>query len=330
MKAGVLGTWPPRLGAPSSRKAARPQIARLMTCLAGLAAVAAVLAGLAGCSGSPEPVSRVGVFTFSPPGGPAVPVWYLIHGSPADAQIVLVLTGTDRNAEDYRSDWEDLTPTPDLLVLVPEFSKEDFPSEQYNLGGLENPSGADPQHSLTFGTLNQIVERGKVRTGATDTRYSVFGHSAGAQFAARLVEFAPSNALEAVVAANPGWYTMPDDDQPFPYGLSGIDLDENDLGAAFATNFTLMLGADDIDEEDPNLRHDDGSDSQGDNRLERGLAYFGVARRTAAKYRDPFAWGLVVVPEVSHDHHAMAAAAAPYLFPDSSPTSGRPSAVRAR
>jgi ribulose 1,5-bisphosphate carboxylase large subunit-like protein len=46
------------------------------------------------------------------------------------------------------------------------------------------------------------------KTGHT-TSY-LFGHSAGARYAHRMVEFVPEAKAKMVIAANSGWYTLPD------------------------------------------------------------------------------------------------------------------------
>src|SRR5271155_4121645 len=43
----------------------------------------------------------------------------------------------------------------------------------------------------------------------TSKTYYLYGHSAGGQFAHRLVLFMPNARYQRVVAANPGYYTMP-------------------------------------------------------------------------------------------------------------------------
>jgi len=50
-------------------------------------------------------------------------------------------------------------------------------------------------------------------------QFSMFGHSAGAQFVHRYITFMPQGHLRAAVAANSGWYTLPDQTLKLPYGL---------------------------------------------------------------------------------------------------------------
>ena len=90
----------------------------------------------------------------------------------------------------------------------------------------------------------------------------------------RFIEFMPTHRARLAVAANAGWYTMPDDTVAFPYGLEGSPRKEWELGHALASNLVILLGSDDVDDQDDSLRRDSGSDAQGMNRLDRGLSFY--------------------------------------------------------
>ena len=156
--------------------------------------------------------------------------------------------------------------------------------------------------------------------------YALFGHSAGAQFVHRFIEFQPDHRARVAVAANAGWYTTPEDSVGFPYGLANSAVRESAMGPAFASNLIILLGADDIDPESESLRRDAESDAQGTNRLERGRHFFLTSRETAAEHSLPFGWRLTVVPGVDHSHTDMATAAASVIIggsPMSQPTQAR-------
>ena len=112
---------------------------------------------------------------------------------------------------------------------------------------------------------------------------SLFGHSAGAQFVHRLVEFTPQHRARVAVAANAGWYTMPDDSVHFPYGLKGSPLSEAEMGDALSSNLIVLIGADDINSSAINLRRNEQADEQGLNRLDRGIAFYRQARKSSGK-----------------------------------------------
>ena len=246
-----------------------------------------------------------------------IPVFYDAPSSPLDqASVLIVMPGVQRNAAEYRDDWVPLIGERPVIVLVPQLSENDFPGAySYNLGGMVDAGGnaVDPAR-WTFNVVDQVFDRVVRHLGSTATTYSLFGHSAGAQFVDRLVVFAPSSRVRVAAAANPGWYTATDDNIDFPYGLNKNPLDVDGLAPSFRVPLVVMLGNDDVDPENDTLRRDAGSDAQGDNRLERGLNFYIGARKAARDESMAFAWRLIVVPGVAHDHAQMAKAAEPVLL----------------
>ncbi len=245
-----------------------------------------------------------------------VRVWYIAPEiDPATTQILVVIPGAERDAESYRSDWEPLVEDRNVLVLVPEFPETAYSDSAYNLGNVMNSDGnVRPRNEWTFVVIEALFDYVKADVKSEAQHYNMFGHSAGAQFVHRFMQFMDGNRVGTAVAANAGWYTVPDESNDFPYGLNDSPLRDEDLGPAFASNLIVMLGADDNDSEDDLLRHNEETDAQGANRLERGLNYYLVARHTAEDESLEFRWQLRVVPGIDHDHTEMAKAAADLLI----------------
>jgi hypothetical protein len=243
----------------------------------------------------------------------------VFYNAPADldtAEILIVMHGVGRNAEGYRSDWRDAVDSrKNLLVLVPEFSEEHYPgNEGYALGNTTDSEGyLLPEEQWSFHIVEALFDHvvRVLRSNARD--YALFGHSAGAQFVHRFIEFMPTHRARVAVAANAGWYTLPDKSVDYPYGLDGAPP-QVDLRRAFSSNLVILLGADDIDTDDDSLRRDEESDAQGDNRLDRGLNFYQVSRDVAARESMDFRWRLTVVPGISHSHSAISLEAAPILL----------------
>lgn len=260
-----------------------------------------------------------GDFSFEGPerfGDHPIRVWYNAPpGSLADARILIVMTGAQRDGEAYRADWVPLVAGQKTLLLVPEFSEKEYPGvSSYNLGGMVDRRGKlQPDDTWSFQLIELLFDHVVADIGSSATDYAIFGHSAGAQFVHRFVEFMPHSRARLAVAANAGWYTVPDDSIKFPYGTDGAPLASSDMEAAFSRRLIVMLGADDTDPNDESLQRDTRTDAQGKNRLLRGLSYYEAAR-IAAGTSMPFNWQLVTVPGVAHSHQAMARAAAPYLL----------------
>lgn len=296
------------------------------TVLVAFAMLTACGAGLPPAHGAPIPpdpgVQLIkpgrGVFTFdgyAPLKSRPVRVWYDAPADPSTAQILIVMHGVKRNADEYLTDWHELAAAHNLLVLAPEFTEDAYPgADMYSLGNMVDEDGNPvPEQEWSFRVIEALFDVVRRDIGSGAANYALFGHSAGAQFVHRLVEFLPENRARVAVAANSGWYTMLDDSMPFPVGLKGAPLAQGMIGRAAGSNLVILLGADDI-EQDDNLRRDNDVDAQGTNRLDRGLNFFRTARMRAAQESAAFRWRLVVVPGVAHSHQDMAPIAAPLLI----------------
>lgn len=263
--------------------------------------------------------SGLGVFTFDgypPLKDRPVRVWYAAPPDPSTAQILIVMHGVERDAEEYRADWRDQVDAHNVLVLVPEFSNEHYPgTDAYNLGNMTDENGnLQPREEWSFNVIEALFDHVVQELDSSAKDYALFGHSAGAQFVHRFVEFMPANRARVAVAANAGWYTVPDDNVKFPYGLRGAPAEPDRLEHAFASNLTILLGADDTDTESESLRRDDDADAQGTNRLDRGWNFYRTAQERAQRESLTFDWHLMVAPGIAHSHNNMAAVAAPLLL----------------
>ncbi len=224
--------------------------------------------------------------------------------------IVFVLHGMKRDASNYRDYWEIPADNGGFIVVAPEFNN--WPkAAAYNLGDVANE--ADPER-WAFSVIEHLFD--EMRDGQKD--YRIFGHSAGGQFVQRMALFLPSNRASVMVAANPGWYTMPEwrkdkGAQPFPYSLVDARVGEAQLRQALAKRFILMVGKNDDDPDDENLNKSAGAMKQGDNRVERGENFFMAATSAANELGVKLGWELVEVPDTAHDGQAMSKAAAEAL-----------------
>ena len=139
--------------------------------------------------------------------------------------------------------------------------------------------------------------------------YYLYGHSAGAQFVHRHLAFigAGGNPLRVIraVAANAGFYTVPDFQVPFPFGFGGTEsvMSEEDLrnylqvlasrrrggpcaacegGAARCraqAPLAVVLGEQDNDPFHKHLNRSERAMEQGPHRLARGRHFFEVRRK---------------------------------------------------
>ena len=263
-----------------------------------------------------QQASQAGRFVFSGWDGPDLPVYYVLPDTvTSETPVVFVMHGVNRDADRYRDEWTDLARKHGFIAVVPQFGKKDFPgSRGYNTGYFSERDGTVRARSQwSFAAIEPLFDDVRKRFGTAVPAYAIYGHSAGAQFVHRFVLFMPEARISRAVAANAGWYTMPDPAIQFPYGLGGAPVDEASLRAALGKPVTVLLGTADVDRSDPDLRKTPEADAQGPHRFARGQRFFSEAQAAATQRAVPFAWNLITVPGVGHSNGRMASAAAAVL-----------------
>jgi hypothetical protein len=238
-----------------------------------------------------------------------------VHLAP-DRPVVFVMHGENRIADEYRDQWHELANEHDFLLVVPEFSQKGFPgSEGYELGNvLDEDSQPVNEAEWSFSAIEPIFDEIRRRFSITTERYSLYGHSTGSEFVHRFIFHVPGARVSQIVSANAAWYMMPDWEQDFPYGLKGSAVSRQMFQAALQLPVTFLLGEQDDDSEDPELRRTPEALAQGENRLARGQFFFDSARLYSERKNVPFNWQLVTVPGTDSDNSLMASAAIPYLL----------------
>lgn len=133
--------------------------------------------------------------------------------------------------------------------------------------------------------LDAILEHAGTGPGET---VALFGFSGGAQFAHRYALIRPGRVAALSLGAA-GWYTFPDPNQPFPYGVAAGSVPGGgpiDLGAFLRLPIQVLVGERDT-ARDPSLRRSARVDrQQGPNRVARAMAWIEALRRCRPE-RDP-------------------------------------------
>lgn len=254
--------------------------------------------------------------------------------------ILIVIPGSGRNGDDYRDAWIPYADARGLLVASPSYPEQHYDQAAYQMGGaIRNLSVGKPlpRSSATavylrdedvrfdvntdrtqwlfhdFERLFDLVRHG---TGSTQRHFDLFGHSAGGQILHRQVLLMSTSRARRVVAANSGFYTLPDLETPQPTGLAGLGLDEDSLRLSFARQLTVLLGEADNDPERGGRHlHTPTIDAQGTNRLARGQFFHAFATERAKALRTPLNWELRTAPGIGHDFRAMSRVATDLLYP---------------
>jgi hypothetical protein len=225
-----------------------------------------------------------------------------------NAPVLFVMHGVKRNGKKYRNVWIKHSERHHFLLLAPEFSKKHYPGTRaYNLGNMVSASGEPLAESKwTYTAIEQIFDAVKKIMKFTTNTYSIYGHSAGAQFVHRLILFLPDARIDTAICANAGWYTMPSYDRPFPYGLKDSEITEEDLKKVFERKLRILLGDKDINPHHKYLKQTPRTNVQGKHRYDRGKRFYETARREAEKLQVSLNWELSIVRGVGHSNSKMA------------------------
>lgn len=263
------------------------------------------------------------VFTYTElPQKPINVFYHIPSGDRQNMPIVMVLHGDERNAIDYRNIWVNASDQYGFMVFAPEFSNADFPGGSsyiignvYQDGNFPTPQTLNKETIWTFSIIEPLFDFIKTNSGSNALTYDLFGHSGGGQFVHRFVLLKPNARYNKAIAANSGWYTVPDGMANFPYGIINSPITSIQPKDYFSRELYITVGELDNNGSDSSLRHNTASDLQGLNRLNRANYFFSNSRNYAQKMNSEFNWKFHVVPNSGHDPTKMSNDAILILFP---------------
>lgn len=274
----------------------------------GLSAASAETPALFAPTGSAEgsyvdPLpATIAVSSYAPPACAAKP-----------CPLLIAIHGMGRNAKGARDAWVAAADRDGFLVLAPRFDKDQFPSRRFQQGGVR---GEPDKAKWTFGLIERLLDAARASGRVSGSSYTLFGHSAGAQFVHRMMLLMPDARIATAAVANAGYYTLPAlaGERAYPYSLKGTPAVDAMLAAAFAKPMLVMLGDRDIDPDHRQLNKSRGAEEQGPTRFARGEHFMTAARDEARRLGVALRWREIVVPGVAHQQSGMAKAAAVELF----------------
>jgi hypothetical protein len=249
----------------------------------------------------------LGSFVFSDIAAPtgALRVFFFCPKSAAGgARIVVAMHGFDRTASDFRDVLVSQAGRTGQIILVPEFDAAQFPDAYgYNYGNVRREPSSEaprPRNLWNFGIIDRLFEQVRVAVGSNRKTFGLFGNSAGAQYVLRYLALTAGAAVDAGVAANSGWYMLPDLAIDYPDGMGGLDLDESHLRRYLGRPLIVLLGDADTDSAAPDLPRGERAMAQGPHRLARGLWHFDHCKKVAERLGTPFGWKLEILPGAGH------------------------------
>ncbi|SDQ04805.1 hypothetical protein [Flagellimonas zhangzhouensis] len=228
-------------------------------------------------------------------------------------KIVFVMHGGGRNADDYLNAWIELANKNNLLIIAPEFENKfsKYTTNDYQEGNLFTFFGAEnPKIEWAFTVVENIFDYIKSVNTITNEQYNIFGHSAGGQFVHRMVMLMPESRIGTAIAANSGFYTLPNENLEFPYGIQST---ATDLQKSYKKRLIVLLGELDNDPSLGTFRTTDLAMEQGAHRLERGTTFFYVNMQLATKNNWKFNWKVDTIKNVGHDYKKMSESAIDWI-----------------
>ena len=270
----------------------------------------------AGSSFTPSPIPVIpaeisigsGTFIFSF-NNIDVEVFYNVPAAyTASSKVVFALHGGSRDAEGVRNNMIQKSIEYNFVLIAPKFSSQNFSlGDGYNLGNVyedgDNPSTStlNVEEEWSFSIIEPLFDSVVSSLSLIEEKYNLFGFSAGAQFVHRFIQFKPNARFNKVVAGAAGWYTVPDNNIPFPYGLDNSILTNTNLSNLLSKDLYIQVGALDNDPNSVGLRHNEYADAQGLNRVTRAVHFFESGQNIAESNNYNLNWSLHIIQGAGHN-----------------------------
>ncbi|MCF6237737.1 MAG: hypothetical protein L3J79_02815 [Candidatus Marinimicrobia bacterium] len=223
---------------------------------------------------------------------------YIPESYQGDNQILYTIHGISRNAEEHIQGFISQAERRGIILIAPLFLKENSPRYQ-QLGTNSQQQRAD----MAFDRVLQDVQEW---LNLPPAPMRIFGFSGGGQFVHRYAMFYPKRVARMVLAA-PGWYTFPDPDRKYPYGLKSTrDWPKLKFSLEKFLQIPTMVMTGEVDDlRDKDLNKAREIDSfQGLNRIERAERWINANRNLARAYNIPANFLVESIPNASHNYES--------------------------
>lgn len=265
-----------------------------------------------------------GVFTYKdylPFANRPVDVHYYLpsSGDIRKMPVIFVFEGGDRGYDYLLKTWKCEAEKHRFMVFIPHFDLNRYPLSDYQEVGVmdKNHTIVNRQEEQTPILIDKIFEYIRQHSDSQRSGYMLYGHSAGGQFVQRFMLFHDSPYVERAVIGSPGWYTLPDSEQDFPYGVRNIPfITSEKIKKYLAKPIVLQLATGDTVRESF-LRKTSEAELQGRNRYERGNSFYRYLCEIATKNNWPCNWQKIEEPGIGHNSIEMGQAAVSILLNDS-------------
>ena len=232
-----------------------------------------------------------------------------------DTEVIFVIHGNSRNADDYLSAWIPLVQNKNVIIAAPNFDKKNFRYFFLLESAESNGTINERSDSYVNTSISLFFNYFKSRFALNANTYKMFGHSAGAQFTHRYMLLSNDQRISDTVIANAGWYTFLNGEQ-YPYGIKDtpIEISSSHIRWFMSNKTSLLIGS--IDTNLNNVNSSAGAQKQGITRVDRADNYFKSLIDISDKKEIPFRWRYKVINDVGHDYQKMTPIAASILLHD--------------
>ena len=223
---------------------------------------------------------------------------YIPKETTAEKRILYTIHGISRNAEEHIQGFIAQAERYGAIIIAPLFPREAFPRYQ-QLGTSVNQERAD----MAF---DHVLQDAHEWLGIPPAPMRMFGFSGGGQFLHRYAMFYPKRVARMVLAA-PGWYTFPNPEQKYPYGIKSTKEWPNLKFAMekFLQISTLVLVGEEDDLRDKDLNKSREIDCyQGFDRIERAQRWTAAARALGRAYDISAEFRLESIPNANHAYES--------------------------
>ena len=260
--------------------------------------------------------SEIKQVTFAYWDKPDVEIFYITPEQiNEDTKVIFVIHGNSRNAEDYLGAWIPYVLNKNVIVAAPQFTKIDF--RYFFLLEMSESSGKINHNKNDYinNSISLFFNYIKSKFSLSTQTYSMFGHSAGAQFTHRFMLLSKDKRISNAVIANAGWYTFITNDE-FPYGIknSPINISNEQIKWFMSSKVNLLIGSEDIGSKSVNSSK--GAKLQGITRVDRANSYFNSLITSAEDRNYALRWNYKVLDNVDHDFKKVTPYAANILLRD--------------
>ncbi|NJS15380.1 MAG: alpha/beta hydrolase [Sphingopyxis sp.] len=223
--------------------------------------------------------------------GSDCPDAYLVLRGPS-APVLFVVHGISRNAAEIAARFAENPAFNGWNIVAPLFEKGRFGKYQQMV--------ARPGQTRSDIAMLALAAAMRDDYGLDCDLLSLFGFSGGAQFVHRFAMLYPEY-VRSVVSVSAGWYLMPQQDLPWPFGMGEGCPAEPRLRAALSVPMTVIVGDHDL-RIDGSVRQTPMINMlQGDTRLRRAKRWTKAMKAAANELGQPSCVNLRLLANGVHD-----------------------------